>query len=73
MRLRRCQHARPQERSSAQVAADGTAVGGADAEETDEAVDGFLFATLRKRCGDYRPATPSRPQRHGMGMAVHAS
>ena len=36
----------------AQVAADGTALGGADAEETDEAVEGFLFATLRKRCGD---------------------
>ena len=69
MRLRRCQHARPQERSSAQVAADGTAVGGADAEETDEAVDGFLFATLRKRCGDYRLPLRLVAAWHGHGCA----
>jgi uncharacterized OB-fold protein len=49
------------------VAADGTAVGGADAEETDEAVDGFLFATLRKRCGDYRVPPRLVSSRHGHG------
>ncbi len=54
---------------SAQVAADGTAVGGADAEETDEAVDGFLFATLRKRCGDYRLPLRLVAAWHGHGCA----